>query len=178
MALPISCPIPSNINPLQSNGFRFNITKLPEVDFFCQEVNLPGISLPSPEIDTPFSRAPFPGDKLDFDDLQVTFLIDENMVNYMAVHTWMVALGFPKMYEQYTSYMALDTVSKYSELARNYSDGVLQILNSSNNPVKTFQFRDLVPTGLQSVVLASTTTDTQYLAGTATFKYTYYEILQ
>jgi len=49
MANILSCPIPSNINPLSPNGFLFNILKLPNLSFFCQSVNLPGITLGAPE---------------------------------------------------------------------------------------------------------------------------------
>ena len=175
--LPLSCPVPANINPLQSNGFMFSIQKLPDVKFFAQEVNLPGLGLPTADIDNPFAKTPLPGDKLDFADLDITFLVDESMNNYTAIYNWMVALGFPQMRSQYTTYMNQDPINLYSELAKNYSDGTLQILNSSNQPVKTILFRDIVPVSLGSIVLQSTSSDTQYVAGQATFRYTYYEFV-
>lgn len=177
MAQTISCPYPSNINPLQSNGFQFSITKLPELTFFAQEVNIPGLSLPSPEMGNPFANAPVPGDKLEFDNLNVQFLIDENMDNYLAIHSWMIALGFPQQYEQYRTRFAPGATAGFTELARNYSDATLQILNSSNNPIRTIAFRDLFPIGLQTVTMQSTSTDTQYVIGNATFAYTYYEFV-
>lgn len=175
MAQTLSCPIPNNINPLQSNGFQFNITKLPDLSFFCQEVNIPGMTLPSPELSNPFSIAPVPGDKLDFDDLTVQFLIDEEMNNYISIQAWMVALGFPKNYEQYRKFIGDQRGNLVTELAKGYSDATLQILNSSNNPIRTITFRDVFPVSLQSLTLQSTTDSTQYLTGVATFKYTYYE---
>ena len=51
----ITCPFPDNITPLSPNGFMFNITKLPNLSFFCQQVNIPGITLGAPEQATPFS---------------------------------------------------------------------------------------------------------------------------
>ena len=91
----ISCPIPSNISPLSPNGFMFSVTKLPQVDFFCQQVNLPGITLGSPEFGNPFNVAPIPGETLTYDTLEVQFLVDESMQNYRAIYNWVVALGFP-----------------------------------------------------------------------------------
>ena len=170
----LSCPIPSNLNPLQSNGFMFAINKLPSVSFFCQEANLPGLTLPPAEVSSVFIDYPIPGEKLVFDDLQITFLIDENMENFMAIYNWMVGLGFPKLHEQYKQFVNSNDINP-NELVAGYSDGVLQILNSSNNPIRTATFRDLFPTSLQSLQLQSTTNDTTYLAGNATFKYTLYE---
>ena len=170
----LSCPIPSNLNPLQSNGFMFEINKLPSVSFFCQEANLPGLTLPPLEVSSPFVDYPVPGEKLVFDDLQITFLIDENMENFLAIYNWMVGLGFPKLHQQYKEFINSNQINP-NELVAGYSDGVLQILNSSNNPIRTATFRDLFPTSLQSLQLQSTTNETTYLAGNATFKYTLYE---
>lgn len=172
-----TCPMPNNINPLSPNGFKFSITKLPEVDFFCQQVNLPGITLGAPEQATPFSMAPIPGDTLMYESLQLQFIVDEDMVNYTEIYNWIVALGFPQNYEQYISFKNQDQRNKLSELMSNYSDGLLQILNSSNNPVKTIQFRDMFPVAIESLVVASTNTDVTYLVGNASFKFSYYEFI-
>lgn len=171
----LTCPIPSNMSLLQSNGFRFSIMKLPEIEFFCQEVTLPELSLPPVGFETPLVNAPMPGEKLSFGDLSVTFLIDETMGNYLAVHDWLVGLGFPESHEQYRNFMSnrLDSISN-NDLIAGYSDGVLQVLNSSNTTSRSIRFVDLFPTGLSQVQLQSTTTDTTYLAANATFGYTYY----
>jgi len=174
----LTCPIPSNINPLQSNGFMFAINKLPNVSYFCQEANLPGLNLPAADMSTPFVDVPVPGEKLTFDEMTITFLIDENMANYIAIHNWMIGLGFPKSHAQYQQFIRNNASGlNTNELITGYSDGVLQIMNSSNNPIRTVQFSDLFPTQLQSIQLQSTTQDTVYLAGTATFRYTLYEFV-
>ena len=166
----MTCPIPSNLNPLQSNGFMFGIQKLPEVNYFCQEVTLPSLDLAPSTMDTPLSRVYMPGDKLDFGDLSLTFLVDEEMINYVALHNWLIGLGFPENHEQYTNFIA----GKVPSMAA-VSDAVLQVLSSSNNTVRTIRFVDAFPTSLSQISLQSTTTDTVYIAATATFRYTHYK---
>lgn len=175
MANTISCPIPANINPLSPNGFLFNIQKLPELSFFCQQVNLPGITLGSPEFGNPFQTQPIPGETLTYDQLTVQFLVDESMTNYQAIYNWIVALGFPNDYEQYTTFVNDDDRGAISELARNYSDATLQILGGNNQTVKTVQFIDLFPIALDSLLFQGTNTDVNYLVGSATFRYGYYK---
>jgi hypothetical protein len=175
MATTISCPIPANINPLSPNGFLFNIQKLPELSFFCQQVNLPGITLGAPEFGNPFQTQPIPGETLTYDQLTVQFLVDENMSNYQAIYNWIVALGFPNDYEQYTTFVNDDDRGAISELARNYSDATLQILGGNNQTVKTVQFIDLFPIALDSLLFQGTNTDVNYLVGSATFRYGYYK---
>ena len=171
----LTCPFPNNINPLSPNGFMFSITKLPDVNFFCQQINLPGLVLGAPEQATPFVMAPIPGDMLTYDSLELQFLVDEDMLNYTSIHNWLVALGFPQDYAQYTNFVNDEQRNITSELARNFSDGVLQILNSNNNPVKAIQFRDLFPVSLSALSFQSTNTDVNYLTGVVTFKFSYYE---
>ena len=170
----LSCPVPSNINPLQNNGFLFAINKLPEVTFFCQEVALPPLDLPPAEMPTPLVDAPLPGDKLNFGELSIVFLVDGEMANYVAVHNWMVGLGFPESHQQYRSFInKQDPTTNPNQILAGFSDGVLQILGPSG-AVRTVRFVDLYPTSLNSLQLQSTVDSINYLAGQASFRYSYY----
>lgn len=171
----LSCPMPTNINPLSPNGFQFSITKLPEVSYFCQEVNLPEVTLPETYQATPFSDAKIPGDKLQYGDLTIQFIIDEDMNNYMAIHNWITALGFPRDKGQYKKWLDDHDMLNDSELQKGYSDGILAILNNNNAPSRAISFVDMFPTSLGALNFLSTSTDVQYLIGTATFSYSYYE---
>lgn len=168
--------IPSNLNPLSPNGFQFSITKLPELTFHCQQVNLPGITLGEPTFSTPFSTQPVPGDALQYDPLTVQFLVDENMENYKKLYNWIVALGFPESYDQYIAQNAADTTA-YGELAKNYSDATLQILDSNNQAIQTIQFYDLFPTTIDSMMFSATNDDVNYVVANVTFKFGLYKLL-
>jgi hypothetical protein len=176
MAITTTCPFPTNINPLSSNGFNFSISKLPEVSFFCQEINLPGMSLPTFEVNTPLSALPFSGEILSFEDLNIQFIIDQNMSNYIAVYNWMIGLGFPEDNNQFTDFINLQDTG-YSRTSKEYSDATLQILGSNNLPVKTVKFIDILPLNLSSMNFLSTNTDVSYLVGNVTFKISRYEFI-
>jgi hypothetical protein len=148
---------------------------LPELSFFCQTVNFPGITLGAPEFGNPFQVQPIPGETLTYDQLTVQFLVDENMANYQAIYNWIIALGFPNDYEQYATFTNADERGAISELATNSSDATLQILAGNNQTVKTVQFIDLFPIALDSLQFSGANTDVQYLIGNATFRYGYYK---
>jgi hypothetical protein len=173
----LTCPIPDNINPLSPNGFLFSIQKLPKLNFFCQQVNLPGIQLGSPEFGNPFQTAPIPGETLTYDQLSVQFLVDANMENYISIYNWIVALGFPNNYEQYVNFLNEDQRGITSELAKNYSDATLTILGNNNTPIRTIEFVDMFPSSIDSLMFQSTNNDVQYLVGNATFRYHYYKFV-
>ena len=168
----LTCPVPSNINPLSPNGFMFSISRLPELSFFCQEVQIPSINLSNPEIATPFSRYPVSGDILDFGDLTVQFLVDSEMTNYKAIFNWIRGLGFPENYTQYTEQSSSEI--PMSEVQSTTSDGTITILGNTNVPIQTVKFVDLLPQSLESLTFVSTAQDVQYLVGSATFKYSYF----
>lgn len=177
MANNLSCPVPSNINPLSPNGFNFSIQKMPAVSFFCQEVNLPGLTLPTIDILNPLGYNPFAGDVISWDDLTIQFLVDENMANYKSLYDWIVGLGFPTDHSQFQDFS--DSQNNYSgRLMKEFSDGTLQILGSNNQPVQTIRYVDIVITSLGAMTFQSTNTDVNYLIGSATFKYNSFEFVE
>ena len=173
----ITNPLPQNINPLSPNGYRFSISKLPELTYFSQQVNLPGIQLGDPIFANPFASVPVPGDMLTYDTLNVQFLVDREMKNYLAVYNWIVALGFPLGYEQYISLTDKDEISSLNDLATNYSDATLEILDNNNKPIRTVRFVDIFPTSIDSLTFQSTEQDLNYLIGNAVFRFSYYEFV-
>lgn len=171
----LSCPVPTNLNPLSPNGFKFSVERLPELTFFCQDVNLPSVTLGQTNIATPFINYAVSGDMLEYGDLTVQFMVDGDMANYIAVHNWLVGLGFPENYQQYTD-QTTSTIPK-SEVAASMSDATLMILGNNNVGVRTIQFIDCFPISLDSLTFTSATQDVQYLVGNATFRYSYYKFV-
>lgn len=177
MAQVLTCPVPNNINPLSPNGFKFTIQKAPHLTYFAQEVTLPGITLGEPEYGTPFARVPVPGETLTYDQLDVRFLVDERMLNYKTIYNWLIALGFPESHQQYVDFKSEDDRNIISELARNYSDGTLEILSNTNGTNQTVGFFDMFPTNISSLSFQSAVDDVTYLGATATFRFSYYKFL-
>lgn len=173
----LTCPIPENLNPLSPNGYTFLLHRLPGLSYFCQEITLPSITLPEITQFTPLTRIPIAGDQIDYDTLRVQFLVDEKMENYKALHNWIVGLGFPENYEQYTNIIDNAAVPGANELAASYSDATLIIMGNNNTPIQTIQFADCIPESLESITFTSTNQDVQYLVGSASFRYSYYKFL-
>lgn len=175
MSKKLLVPVPESINPLTNNGFNLSISKLPHMRYFCQEASIPSIDAQSAMQDTPLVNNYIPGDKLDFGNLDVSFMIDENMKNYLAIQAWIIGLGFPVSHSQYRNFVDSNrTALVPSEILAGYSDVVLDILSPFNKTIQTIHFVDAFPVALGSVQMTSTLTDTTYVVGTCTFRYTYY----
>ena len=91
-----------NLDFANNSQFRFQLLKIPTVEYFVTEANIPGITFGSGvPISTPFSAINMMGDTLEFESLEITFLCNEDLSNYREIHDWMVGIGFPKNREQF-----------------------------------------------------------------------------
>tara|TARA_B100001250_G_scaffold285085_1_gene247123 strand:+ start:786 stop:1346 length:561 start_codon:yes stop_codon:yes gene_type:complete len=161
-----------NRNFLSPAGFKFTLQRAPKVDFFSQSVNIPGINLGVAVQPTYLKDIATPGDKLVYNDLEIEFFIDENLVNYLQVHDWMRALGFP---EHFGESIPLD-VNDQNPQQSAYSDGSLLVYNSSFVAVAKVDFSDLFPVSLTPISFSANATDINYIMATASFKYTIFNV--
>jgi hypothetical protein len=164
-----------NRNFLSPVGFQFILSKEPKATFFCNSARIPDITLELALQPTYLKDIDVPGEKLTYGDLNLKFLVDENMENYMTIHNWLTGLGYPESTEQYAKEITDNKGAKDPKKA--FSDGTLKILNSNYRAVASVKFRDLFPVSLTSLEFDSTLTDIQYLTADVAFKYTIYDIL-
>ena len=184
---------PTKLDYAAATQFKFNITKLPKVEFFCTSVNIPGITLGETSQDTSLKTIPIPGDELVYGSLNVDFMVDENLENYREIHGWLTGLGFPKSHAQFETFINAGSdrfptsnatansreAGKVDDIGfdvgAQYSDATLMILSSKNNPVIEVRFRDLYPISLSGLSYDQQAGDTSYLTGSVSFSYLIYE---
>ena len=185
---------PSKMDYASPVQFRFKIAKLPEVEFFIQSVNVPGISIGTSTVATPLYDYPVPGDEISFQSLDVSFLVDENLNNYKELHDWISGLGFGKSHQQFADLQATSEdrfpgSSKGSLVAGVeipaplseggiYSDATLTILNSKNIAKTEIRFQNVFPTSIGSLSYDVKAGDVNYLQAQASFSYINYDIVQ
>jgi len=163
---------PQNKNFLNPLNFKFSLKRAPNVNFFIQKVNIPSISLPSMDIPTMFNPIPIPHTHMEYGELGITFKVDEDFQNYLEIHNWIRALGFPEQFEERT---AISSKPEYTGDGL-YSDISLIILNSARKPNYEFVFRSAFPIDLSSVDFDTSDTDVDYVSASATFKYMLFDI--
>lgn len=163
---------PTSHNFLSPLGFQLIVRKLPNTIFFLQKVNVPGLVLNPAINDTPFVEIHQTGDHIMYDDLQITFKVNENLSNYVELYDWIKGLGFPN---DWTEYEELEKKPKISSLGLK-SDINLLLLDSQMNPKISVNFIQCSPTGLGGLYFDTTQTDVNYITTEASFKYNSYSI--
>ena len=167
-----------NRNFLSPTGFKFTLSREPKVAFFCNQANIPDLNLGVAIQPSYTKMLPTPGDIIEFGDLSLRFLVDENLENYMCIQNWIRGMGFPERLEQFAELEQKGTIQgNYSKGRQNvYSDGTLQVLTSSQIPNFQVMFQDLFPYTLSTLTFDATDTDIQYFTADVSFKYTIYNI--
>ena len=179
-------------SPIQ---FRFKMTKIPKVEFFVQTANIPGINLGTATVASPLYDYPVPGDKINYQSLDISFLVDENLNNYKELHDWISGLGFPSNHQQFAdlqatgadrfpgstaSSVAMGSKRTPAPLAEGgiYSDATLTVLNSKNIAKTEIRFKNVYPLSLGSLSYDIKASDVDYIAVQASFNYLNYDIVQ
>ena len=59
------------------------------------------------EFNTPLKDIELLDDKLTYEDLTIKFIVDENLENYIEMHTWLTGIGFPKDRKQFSEFRSV-----------------------------------------------------------------------
>ena len=182
---------PDQLDYASPTQFRFGIHQLPKVEFFTVSANLPGVSVPTTTLATPFTDISIMGEKTEFENLSISFIVDEYLENYISLHDWLTGIGFPKSRSQFSTFR--DTTSKTPDSQKGvstdigdvkqstpdkamYSDAFLMVLSNKNNPIVEVNFQNIYPISLSALNFTQTATDVEYMTASAEFAYQIYEI--
>ena len=183
---------PTQLDYVSPTQFKFNIHQLPKVEFFCTAANVPAISLGEAVFPTPYKEIPVMGDTLTYDNLSISFIVDENLENYIEMHDWLTAIGFPKNRNQFSTFRSstastpiatqgtsddIGDVQPATSARGMFGDAILTVLTNKNNPVVEVRFQDIYPVALGALDFTQTSTDVEYISVTADFSYKIYDIV-
>lgn len=151
-------------NYLSPASFDISIAKMPNVEFFVQSVTIPDVSSGPAETESALKALYNIPDRLVYADFDVSFIVDENMNNYLEILGWLEGMGSPEARgDQYNN--------KRKEVGNYYSDITVIIQNSHKNPNLRFIFKNAFPISLGSLELDVKQDTINYLTTTVTFRY-------
>lgn len=167
---PLQRHSPDNQSLLQPSKYSLTFSRLPDLQFFVQSVNLPGLSLSDIQSPTPFSDMYIPGEKLVYNTLNFTYLHDEDLRGYFGIHDWMRGITFPKEFKEYRDY-----VRENKATGGQYSDATLTINTNSNVPNIRVIFKNCFPIQLADVQFDNTIDSSSQLVGDVVVRFSYFD---
>ncbi len=170
-----------NKSILNKNNFRLLIEKVPTVEYYVRSVNIPGITFN--EVPQPVGAgvdAYFHGDKVEFETLNVSFLVDEDLENYQEMYNWMSSIVPIQNSDDYQSFTnsqkgTLGVRNKSAEELKTTSMITLVTNTNKNLPNRYFRFYDAFPISLGSLELLSGS-ETEPVSCDIQFRFNYYDI--
>jgi hypothetical protein len=175
----------------QNNQFQLNIPIFPLTQWFVVSCNVPGVTMGQGVVPTPLIDVPLMGDKLTYDQFNMTFLVDEKLKNYIELHDWLVNMAAPQNTAQFGARTS-EYVIAPSQPTKFYVDGQvvtgstsdrdlycdiqLTILSSKNNPVAVITMQNAFPVSLSALDYTQQDTDTTYVQCNVSFAFMLYTI--
>ena len=159
--------IPENTSLLQSRKFTFAIPTLPFIRYFGQSISIPAVSTSAPMVPSPLSDMYRHGDKLVYDRLTITAILDEDLRVWEETYNWMLALTAPKEFPQYWR----NTNGRM--LA--YHDTVLTFNNNANIPNMRLKFLYCHPVSISAIQFNTTDSADVIMTCDFTFQYDRFE---
>ena len=174
----------------QSNQFKGFLPIFPTTEWFVVRANIPSVQLGQGDQYTPFVAIAVVGDHITYGDFSITFIVDENLKNYMEMYNWVKNIGFPFSHDQFNTlprpdyqdksggqnYDAdSDTYSKANDRDL-YTDIVLQIMTAKNNLIATCEIYEAFPTTLGAIEYSQQETDMTYATCDVGFAYTWFDV--
>jgi hypothetical protein len=160
-----------NINYLQPTGFKLVLDRenYPNLEFFAQAVMHPEMMLSPAEM--PFrkiARVAIAGGTIDYGELSITVILDEDMNAYTEMHDWMRRLVDNNL---------KGPLDRDDLTVPSTCDITLSILNSHNNVVKQVRYLEAVPSVLGSVSFESTSAGVEFLTCQMSFRFSIFELV-
>ena len=162
---------PANTNYLQASKFLITFDRIPNIQYFCQQVNLPGLNIPIAIINTPMLDFQSPGTKIKYNPFIMTFNVNEDISNWKEMYDWFLAIAAPSGFEE-RNYLREKNSKRGTD--KLYSDITLTVLSSLNNPIVRIKFVDTFPLSLTDIQFDTTSSAENIITATCTFNFDYF----
>lgn len=150
-----------NRNPALGTSFLLEIPGARHLNYFVQTAALPGLMMGG--VDSPYTnhQASVPSNRIEFEPLNLTFLIDEEWRNWEFIFDWMKRIRRGR-----------ETILEVM------SNVTLHLVNSNKNMNVQVEFQGAYPSTLSELPLESSTVDSLPLVATVSFRYQDYSIVR
>ena len=123
---------PENTNLLQPTKFLVTIDRIPETQYFCQKVNIPGMRMPEAKVDSPFHNYTVAGLNIQYNSFDISFLVDEELQSWKDMYNWFTSIADPDGFEQRDHSRELKQNKKFSFRPSMTASADIQTKSKSN----------------------------------------------
>ena len=174
--MPVSNRMPENINLLQPTKFLLTFDRIPDVVYFCQEVNIPGLQLPAITVPSPALDYHVAGNKVNYSMFNIKFMVDEGVNSWKNIHQWMMSIASPQGTDVRNKLTEMQNQFKSGHFPQ-YSDATLTVLSNLNNPILRVHLVGLFPISLSDIQFDTTLSAENIITADASFSVKYFDFM-
>jgi hypothetical protein len=167
----MSTNLTTNLNMLGPGNFKVTIdsSEFANLQFFCTAANVPGLT--SSEVIQGYGNRNgyFPGDTLEYSTFDITFIVDEELKNYIEVFNWL---------KSDAGHDTLQTKTGPTAHKDKLKDITLSIQSAKNTINKQLKFTDAFPISLGALSFTTQDTAVEYITCDVSFRYNRFEFIR
>lgn len=136
---------------------------IPTFEFLIQRFRIPGLNVPSIQMQGRTGNFSRPGEKIEFDKpWTLEIILDEHYIAYKELFKWI------------NSYAGIeDDVER--DFQKIVSDASVVVFDNNRNEILNFNFYNVFPLGISEIAFDTTASGHTYLKFNASFDYTHFE---
>jgi len=167
----MSTNLTDNLNMLSPVNFKVTIdsSEFANLQFFCTTAAVPALSQSEVLQSYGNRNAYFPGDTIEYGTLEISFIVDEELKNYLEIYNWL---------REDAGHDTTKTKTGPATHKEKFKDITLSILTSKNTTNKQIKFEDAFPTNLGELQFTTQDTTVEYITCTVTFRYNKFEFIR
>jgi hypothetical protein len=156
---------------LNATSFIVVVERFKNIAFMTTDVSVPGITMSNPQQGNPFSNISRVGDRLQYDQITLSFKLNEDLSNWEEIVNWMKGAAYPEDYGQYA------TITEPSGNEDSlFTDITMTILSNYKKPLLNINYRRCLPTSLSGFQMTQTDSDILTVSCDVTFDFTTMDI--
>lgn len=149
---------PENTNYLQPTKFLLTFPSISDTTFFCQKLNVPGVSVNEHPRQVPNIDLYTPGTRISYNTLDVEFSVNEDLSAWLVVYNWLRD-------------NTIDSKFRYKNV-----DAIVTILSNLNNPKLRVKYSNVFPISLGDIEFDTRLSANEHISAVASFRFDFYNI--
>jgi hypothetical protein len=164
---------PQNTNLLQPTKFLMSFDRIPNTQYFCQAVNIPGMQVGQAPISFPGLDVNAPDTKIQYNQLAMTFTVDEAMKSWQDLYLWFRSIASPAGTNERNRLSALQSARTTGP--KVYSDATLTVLSALNNPLFRVRYYNCFPISLSDIQFDTKQSADDIITADGIFMFDYFD---
>jgi hypothetical protein len=142
------------------SNFKILLRDQRHMEFFCQEAGIPGYNLGNIDVGYQSMKDKRPGDSIDFEDLTLTIICDEDLNAFKEVYNYLKLAHHP--------------VTNALEVQQEMFDAYLLLTTNKNNVQHKLHFVDAWIQSVGAIQLQTISSEDNNITFPVTIRYNYY----